>query len=207
MPTHDDHGPGFGAQDRELAARVSAPTQAPSGAGTSRWGDAVSPAASDIAAPRRHFLAGLRDSHAEALLRIASLRRCLGVVAGRDTPIHLILAHLLDEAQEQLHRLEILFARLRERPGAGLVQPGGTDLPGLLARTGFDDVAPLLLALAAMERSGAEDAQRLRRLASTAGQNLAARLLDLTVAERDAAARLLVALLERHGPEGGAIHH
>lgn len=131
-----------------------------------RGDDALARAAGDVAAPRRRLLAGLRDAHAEAGARIARLR-------GRDCAL---AGRLLDEAEEQLRRIELLLALLRERPRPALPR----------------DVGPTTAAvLAAEERAGAAEARRLRDMATLAEQHLAARLLDLTAEEREATARLL----------------
>ena len=135
-----------------------------------RGDDALARAAGDIAAPRRRLLAGLRDAHAEACARIARLR----------DPQDALAARLLDEAEEQLRRVELLLALLRERP-----RPAGPR-----------DAAPATPSvLAVEERAGAAEARRLRDMATLADQHLAARLLDLTAEERDATARALEARL------------
>lgn len=175
-----------------------------------RGDDALSRAAADVAAPRRRLLAALRDAHAEAGLRIAAMRRCQAALSGgAGAPARAVLQRLLGEAEEQLRRLELVFAQLRERPGAGLV----TGIPGralleIAATPGPQRDAALLLALEAGERAGAEEALALRDLAHQAGQHLAARLLDLTAGER-AVAALAIASLGPGGPAGevAAIRH
>jgi hypothetical protein len=169
--------------------------------------DALSRAASDIAAPRRRLLAALRDAHVETCLRIAAFRRCDALLPDPDTPLRAVLARLVSEAEEHLRRLEIVFAWLRERPGAGLGPAAELDLTAILTRSGPERDGALLLALLAMERNGVEETRRLRQLAWMAGQNLAARLLDLTAAERDGAARALEAIVTQHGAGAGQPHH
>ncbi|MGG5817432.1 hypothetical protein [Falsiroseomonas sp. HW251] len=146
-----------------------------------RGDDALARAAGDIAAPRRRLLAGLRDAHAEACARIARLRGQQDALPARLRGQQDALpARLLAEAEEQLRRIELLLALLRERP-----RPSGPR-----------DPAPATTAtLAAEERAGAAEARRLRDMATLAEQHLAARLLDLTAEERDATARLMEARL------------
>jgi hypothetical protein len=136
--------------------------------------DALAQAAAGIALPQRRLLAALRDAHAETCLRVVSLRRCNAVLARQDSPLRPVLARLLEEAEEQLRRLELLFAWLGERPGGGLAPEGCADLVATVAAAGPRRDERLLSALAALERSGAEEAHRLRDLAWIAGQNLAA---------------------------------
>jgi hypothetical protein len=171
-----------------------------------RGDDALARAAADIAAPRRRLLAALRDAHAEASLRIASLRECDAMLSDRHSGPRAVLARLLGEAEEQLRRLEILFAGLRERPGAGIAPPAGLRLAALVTCSGPDDEATLVLALLALERSGAEEARRLRHLAWAAGNNLAARLLDLTAAEREGTARGLEVLARLRSAGSSGAH-
>ena len=147
----------------------------PFSAAALRGDDALARAAADAAAPRRRLLAALRDAHAEAKLRLASLD-------GAALPPPLA-ARLRAEAEAQQHRLELIFARLAERPGAGR-------LPSR-ASAAARPVAEAPRALAAEERRGAAEARAMRDLAHLAGQHLAARLLDLTAEERAAAASAL----------------
>jgi hypothetical protein len=156
-----------------------------------RGDDALARAAADAAAPRRRLAAALRDAHAEALLRIAGLR----AAAGGPLPATL-RDRLVEEAEEQLHRLETIFAQLGERPRPGhrtasvAMPPAGAWSCRMGAR---------LQAVEAEERRGAEDARVLRDLAHVSGQHLAARLLDLTAQERaDAAGD--IARLRMQGP-------
>ncbi len=168
------------------------------GAGDAMRGDdALVRAAPDAAAPRRRLLAALRDAHAEAGQRIALLRRCGTMLA---PPVRAVIARLLAEAEEQLRRLELVLAQLRERPGAGLIGTSANVLLAIAARGTPGRDAAFLLALEGEERRGAEEALALRRLASTAGQHLAARLLDMSAAEHAAAARDIARLLQ---PTGG----
>lgn len=132
-----------------------------------RGDDALARAAVEIAAPRRRLLAGLRDAHAEANARITRLRL---------TPPTPMAARLLEEAEEQLRRLELLLAQMRERPRPALPFARPPVTPD---------------ALAAEERAGAAEARRLRDMACLAEQYLAARLLDLTAQERAASAEAL----------------
>lgn len=168
--------------------------------------DALARAARDVAAPRRRLLAALRDAHADAAERIAALRRCDGALkaAAREPLLRGVLARLLGQAEEQHRRLEILFAQLRERPGAGLVGAAGPDLAAVASRRDRDHQRALLIALEAEEASGARDAEALRDLARIAGQHLVARLLDLTAAERSEAARDLAALARHLDDDGEA---
>jgi hypothetical protein len=147
----------------------------PPSAAALRGDDALARAAADAAAPRRRLLAALRDAHAEAKLRIAILDH-----ASLPPPL---AARLRTEAEAQQHRLELIFARLAERPGTGRL-PGRASAA---ARPAAQDPR----ALAAEERRGAAEARALRDLAHLAGQHLAARLLDLTAEERAAAAAVL----------------
>jgi hypothetical protein len=147
----------------------------PLSAAALRGDDALARAAADTAAPRRRLLAALRDAHAEAKLRIAILDH-----ASLPPPL---AARLRGEAEAQQHRLELIFARLAERPGIGRLR----GQPGPAARRGAE--GPRMLA--AEERRGAAEARALRDLAHLAGQHLAARMLDLTAEERSAAAAAL----------------
>ncbi len=134
---------------------------------TLRGDDALARAAVEVAAPRRRLLAGLRDAHAEAHARIARLHQA---------PACPMTTRLLEEAEEQFRRIELLLAQMRERPRAAM----GLSLP------------PVSVAeLAAEERAGAAEARRLRDIACVAEQYLAARLLDLTAEERAATAEAL----------------
>jgi len=139
-----------------------------------RGDDALMRAAGEVAAPWRRLLTGLRDAHEDTTARILRLR---GMVDDSPTA-----ARLLTEAEEQLRRIELMLAHLRERPRSMLravpVQTQRHDAPD---------------AWAAEERRGAADARYLQELANLAGQHLAARLLDLNAAEREAAARDLAA--------------
>jgi hypothetical protein len=186
-----------GAEPLPSAQRLPAP-YGPTG------DDALSRAARDVAAPRRRLLAALRDAHAEGGERVAALRRCDAALraAGGEELLRPALARLLGEAEEQLRRLEILFAQLRERPGAGLVDTSGPDLAMIAARRGPDHRRALLLALEAEEVIGAREAAALRDLAHLAGQHLAARLLDMTAAERHRAAEDLAAVSRLLAAEG-----
>jgi len=164
-----------------------------------RGEDALMRAATEVAAPRRRLLATLRDAHADTAARIAGLRRACRTLAtspqsGDARPV---LARLLDEAEEQLHRLETVLAQLRERPAANgaRLTTAETGLP--VAEAGGHAPA-LLRALAAEERRGAEEARRMRDLAHLTGQHMAARLLDLTAEERDASARDIAAASPHH---------
>jgi hypothetical protein len=176
-----------------------------------RGDDALSRAAADVAAPRRRLLAGLRDAHAEACQRLSTLRRCDAALAAQPPgrlPVRAVLARLMAEAEEQLRRLELVFAQLRERPGAGLVGTPPNDLVAMAARDAPGRDAALLLALEGEERRGREEVLALRRLATLAGQHLAARLLDLTTMEREAAARDIAAcLLPADGGERPPLSH
>lgn len=205
MPRQNNRTPALGFDHDGAAARSprsAHPPQLSPTAPAARLGsdDALLCAASDTAA-RRPLLAALRDAHAETCVRIVSLRRCDAVLAGQDLPVRGILARLLGEAEEQLWRLETVFVGLRERLGAGMVRSAGMDLPEMLARTGPATDLALLLALAAMERSGAEEARHLRQLAFTTEHNLAARLLDMTSAEREGSACGLEMLVQLRGLE------
>lgn len=157
----------------------------PFSAAALRGDDALARAAADAAAPRRRLLAALRDAHAEAKLRITSLDH-----ASLPPPL---AARLHMEAEAQQHRLELIFARLAERPGVGRL-PGRTCTAARLA-------AECPKTLAAEERRGASEARAMRDLAHLAGQHLAARLLDLTAEERTAAA----AALEQTAAASGAL--
>lgn len=147
----------------------------PISAAALRGDDALARAAADAAAPRRRLLAGLRDAHAEAGLRLAILDSAALPPA--------LATRLRAEAAAQRHRLELVFARLAERPGAS----------GLPRRAGSaaQPAAPDPQALATEERRGAAEARALRDLAHLAGQHLAARMLDLTAEERAATAAAL----------------
>jgi hypothetical protein len=152
---------------------------------TLRGDDALARAASGVADPRRRLLAGLRHAHAEATLRAALLRQAA-------TP-HPLLPRLVEEAEEQLRRLEQAFALLRERPGRGIALHDGADLDTFETATLVEE-----------ERRGAAEAATLRDLAHTAGQHMVARLLDLTAEERVATARALAATAR--APRGDARH-
>jgi hypothetical protein len=142
-----------------------------------RGDDALARVAANAAAPRRRLVAALRDAHGEAALRIASLRTAALAESPAVPPP--LLAQLLEEAEAQQYRLEMVFALLPDRPGAGrLRRASGPAIPG-----------PAMLA--AEERGGAAEARALRDLAHLAGQHLAARLLDMGAAERAAAAAAL----------------
>ncbi len=162
-----------------------------------RGDDALARAAADTAAPRRRLAAALRDAHAEARLRIATLRAA--ETGARPGAIPAALRdRLVAEAEEQLHRLETIFAQLGERPGCGraaalhaALLPDGAWAAGRAGTLG---------ALEAEERRGAEEARALRTLAHLSGQHLAARLLDLTAQERAAAARDVARLRMRNDP-------
>lgn len=152
-------------------------------AATLRGDDALSRAAADAAAPRRRLAAALRDAHAETLLRIAALRE--GGADGAIPPA--LRERLVEEAEEQLHRLELIFAHLAERPGMGQRPAPCRALPP--AGAWACRMGARLQMLALEEQHGAEETRVLRNLATLAGQHLAARLLDLTAQERAAAAR------------------
>ena len=139
-----------------------------------RGDDALMRAAGDVAAPWRRLLAGLRDAHEDAMARILRLHP----LADGDRTADRLLA----EAYEQLRRIELMLAQLRERPRSALrtVAQQATRHPGPTA-------------WAAEEARGAADARQLQDLAHLAGQHLCARLLDLNAAEREAAARDLAA--------------
>jgi hypothetical protein len=143
-----------------------------------RGDDALARAAADAAAPRRRLVAALRDAHAEASLRLTCLRAAAAAEPGLAPPLAPpgLLARLIDEAEEQLRRIELVFAHLPERPATGRVRRS----------VGRQSCGPG--AMAAEERRGAAEARALRDLAHLAGQHLAARLLDMTAAERAAAA-------------------
>lgn len=147
----------------------------PISAATLRGDDALARAAADTAAPRRRLMAALRDAHAEGALRIAGLDSSALPPA--------LAARLQAEAAAQQHRLELVFARLAERPGTGRL-PRGLGSP---ARQPALDPR----ALAAEEQRGAAEARALRDLAHLAGQHLAARMLHLTAEERAATAAVL----------------
>jgi hypothetical protein len=126
----------------------------------------------------------------------------------RHAPARPVLARLVAEAEEQLRRLELVLAQLRERPGAGLVATPANDLVAMASRATPGRDAALLLALEGEERRGREEALALRRLATMAGQHLAARLLDLTAAERELAARdIAAAILPADQAEGTFLPH
>lgn len=144
-----------------------------------RGDDALARAAADAAAPRRRLLAALRDAHAEAALRDAALRDSPSVAL---PPV--LLERLQRDAAAQLHRLETILARLPARPVAGRLRREPTRRPA----------GPAILA--AEERRGTAEARALRDLAHLAGYHLAARLLDLTVTERAAAAAALERCLD-----------
>ena len=147
----------------------------PVGSAAQRGDDALARAAANAAAPRRRLLAALRDAHAEAKLRIAILDH-----ASLPPPL---AARLRMEAEAQQHRLELIFARLAERPGISRLRGQS----GSAARQAAEGSRML----AAEERRGAAEARALRDLAHLAGQHLAARMLDLTAEERSAAAAAL----------------
>jgi hypothetical protein len=153
-----------------------------------RGDDALARAAADAAAPRRRLLAALRDAHAEAMLRCAALHGLQDAARPAIPPA--LLQRLEREAASQLHRLETILARLPARPGAGRLRRDAASRPAGLTP------------LAAEERRGVVEARALRDLAHLAGHHLAARLLDLTVAERAAAA----AALERCAEHGAGRH-
>jgi hypothetical protein len=198
-------------QEATSPSRPATIEQRPTSGPDLRGDDALSRAAADIAAPRRRLLAGLRDAHAEACARLAALRRCdaaLASGASRHAPVRPVLARLVAEAEEQLRRLELVFAQLRERPGAGLVGTPANDLVAMAGKDGPGRDAALLLALEGEERRGREEALALRRLAAMAGQHLAARLLDLTASEREAAARDIAAsMLPPDQARGSFVSH
>ncbi len=156
--------------------------------------DALARAATEVAAPQRRLVAGLRDAHAETSLRITALRRMAEVLGPAAEAKRPVITRLLAEAEEQLRRLELIFAWLRERPTPRrpLVPAADSMPPGPLADSAL---AQLLSDLAEGERQGARDAAALRDLAQLADHALAARLLDLTAAERAAAA---AELAQRH---------
>jgi hypothetical protein len=100
---------------------------------------------------------------------------------------------LLAEAEEQLRRLEMIFAQLAEQPGGG--RGAGTANSGApLREAAYWHTAGGLKALAAEERRGAAETRALRDLAHLTGQHLAARLLDLSAEERAATAAELTRL-------------
>jgi hypothetical protein len=164
-----------------------------------RGDDALMRAASEVAAPSRRLLAALRDCHGETTARIAGLQRLARSVEA--TPCRDIilptLARLVEEAEEQLYRLEMALAQLRERPA-----PHARFMPA--AEPAYANVTvgthaqALLRALAAEEQRGAKDTQRVRDLAHLAGHHMVARLLDLTVEERGARARHIAAAFPPH---------
>jgi ferritin-like metal-binding protein YciE len=148
---------------------------------------------------RRWLLAGLRDAHAAATVRTEALRRL--------TDHHALppalggqLAEIAAEAEEQLHRLEHVFAILREHPGGGEAAAGAELV--MLADTSTGEGrrgGPLSEAAIAsvLQRDaawGAEEHEMLLHLAHAAGLYLAARLLDLTLQERRARAQAFARL-------------
>jgi ferritin-like metal-binding protein YciE len=155
-------------------------------------------------AHRRRFLAGLRDAHASAALRAAALRRLAGS-PGLGTACARLLDEVGAEAEEQLRRLEHVFASLREQTGGG--QAGaGAELAALAkasgdGREGQPAEAAVLQALQRDAEWGAEEHETLQQQAHEAGFYLAARLLDLTVQECWARAR---SLARRAGAPAGA---
>ena len=141
----------------------------------------------------------MRDSHCETTARIAGLRRLARSVENapsRDA-IMPTLRRLIGEAEDQLYRLEMALAQLRERPAphAGFMPAPEPAYAGLAVGA----YAPALLrALAAEEQRGAKDAQQVRDLAHLNGHHMVARLLDLTVEERGASARQIAAAFPPH---------
>ncbi len=146
---------------------------------------------------RRRILGRLRDAHAAMTLRVETLRGCPEVVA---SPALLqLLFRLLQQAEEQLRRLEHAFASLREEPGGGDARMAADPVSDILlllrhgGRSGPVQDGALAEALRQAELAGAEEAEALRLLAHAVGLHLVARLLDMTAQERHAAARELAA--------------
>jgi ferritin-like metal-binding protein YciE len=181
---HDDLHPVI--RDVAMRARSSAAL---------RGDDALMRAATEVAAPRRRLLAGLRDAHAETCARIQALRGCVCVPARVPHPLRIVLTRLLQDAEEQLRRVEIVLAHLRERPAGATGRTAEPASAVAQGRPGRHDA--VLALLAAEERHGTRETMALRTLAQLAGQHLAARLLDLTIEERAAAARCLAGLAGR----------
>jgi hypothetical protein len=186
---------------QEPITTASTQAQQDSAAAVMKWRgeDALMRAATEVAAPRRRLLASLRDAHADTAARIAGLRRACRPPAAspRAGDAHPVLARLLEEAEEQLHRLETVLALLRERPAANVARLTAAEA-ALPAGEAGGHAPALLRALAAEERRGAEEARRMRDLAHLAGQHMAARLLDLTAGEREASARDIAAASGHH---------
>lgn len=157
-------------------------------------------AARDQSFDRRQLVAGLRDAHAAATTRVAALRHLTGSLSLRSAPGHL-LHEIEAEAEEQLRRLEHVFASLREHTGGGDPAAARAELTRLAeaptrdGRSGPLSDAAILSTLQYDAEWGTEEHEALLRLAHAAGLYLVARLLDLTVQERRARARALAGLL------------
>jgi hypothetical protein len=199
-------------QEQQISTFLSAPQEPTPTANTNRQPervivatmlrgeDALMRAATEVAAPHRRFVATLLDAHADTAARAAALRRgsrALGSSSGVE-PARRVLARLLEESEEQLHRLETVLALLRERPAAHAARLTTAGLAYPASEAAERHVPALLRALAEEEQRGAADARAMRDLAYLAGHHMAARLLDLTAEERQASARAIAAASAHH---------